>query len=671
MPKVNIDGYPTLNFPDDMSPEDIKLAIDKGISSGNIKPIYKPFDERSDLEKLGGIGDAVGLGFQRFGSGIAQGLQPIAESIAPGYAPQISEKMEQLKNYMQGREGDFAENYAESMPHRALATIAEIAPMAIGGIGGSLSKAPQFIGRALEGAPALAKTLGNVGGIFGKNAAIGAAYAPFAYDEAFENNGLSGLLDKADQGALIGGALGTGLAGFGKALANVGKLKDYPIVGKLLSKFGNKESAENSIKDLKGLETNLGDVISSPFIKDLEEKWLAKNPFSGARSSQYNTGIKLEKEGEDILNRLSPEYKTEEGTVNVGKKLQTNLKSYDETINNEKRSLYKKVDDLADSLKVNVIGQNYAKEAAKVLKEVKKGNVFGQLENEEKKQFENFLESVGSMREGSIKGANLKVSDLYETALKEKIKGNKFISGSYNRLASSLRSDLENAINKSENSELKKSFGKAQSFYKKNVVPLNEKEIYKFTHGDADSDTLVNFFLRTGKQDRSNLLSKLTNNISEQDKKLLGREFLEGARKEDFEGFEKIAPKKMINMYEKLGKRTRSELFDKDFAKEMGRYATRVKKNPSAVESLFVPKTGEGNAYAGAMAILGASALAGPQALALTASSYGGSALLSRFLRSEKARDMYLKGLKAKDIKFNKTGKGTNASIGGAIGLSE
>jgi hypothetical protein len=647
--EVDVPGYDEpIEFPDSMSDADIEAAIklnfsgtSPSVDENELQSLGFLDQQKQDLKNIAGGGEAALHGAKRFVAGVGQLISPAIDALNPALKEATGRSTgDALKEYMQGRESDFQGKYGDSFPHKATAFATEMIPAFMGGAGIKAAQAPKFLMDMVKGATPLARGLTSAGGIFGKNAALAGAYAPIGYDESFENTGLSGGAQKAIDAAPIGGAVGAGIAG-------LTRLPQLPA--KMLASQGGLTSsqAKDILPKLKGLSTGLGDAIEAPGIKSFEDAWLTKVPFAGVKKQQYDTGKVLEKEGEDILNRLAPSYNTDEGTVNVGNILKNSLNDMDKAVNKQKRVLYSEVDKIAEKSGINIEPDNYKKAASDILDDLKNSRQFGSLENSEKSNLESFLKSIFLKKGGRLKSANLKISDLNESKMKESMVGNKFLAGAYSRLAKGLKSDLERTVEKSGNKELKSSYDKAQKYYSENVAPFNEPEIAKFTRKNADSDTLVDYFLKSGKQDRVNLLDKLTSKLSGEEKNLLGREYLNSAMSVNKNNQVYLDPKKMVRMYNKLGSKTKNALFsDKDFKKAMEKYSVRVNKNPSATEALQVVPTGFSvPEYAGMSGLIG-SLLTGNLPAAASIVGTGAAAnKLSKYLRSDSARDLYLKAL--------------------------
>lgn len=597
----------------------------------------------------------------------------------------------------------------------------------------------QTLSNVTEGLPAILFGGASVPGLASKGisglanlALSGAASAPLIYDESGKLN----PLEKTGIGAAVGG----GVYGLGR-------------LGGLAAKGLKKIAGEISEKELKevieankGLKTGIGGIINSPAIDKLQKNFLSHVPFSGVENTQIKTANKLTEEGHNILNNLLGEEDkkivSEGGFINAGETLQKSLNALEESLNKEKRILYKDVDKIAKDSGVKVNATNYQIVANNILKDMKSSREFGKLANTDKDAFEKLLTDIstgnvglksskinkgstsvilknekfptfsepvvkyknetypvnavdsisgiypssskmissssrkygeeGSPRmissssrkyprqtrnieemlggvypkktpiSGSVKSANLKISDLNESATQEFIASNKFLGGAFNRLKKALQKDLRMSIKKSGNKQLGDAFSKAQKHYAENIGPFEDKDILKFTRKRADSDTLVSHFLKTGKNDRGNLLGKLVDKVGPEGKNSIAYEYFSPAFKDGLNGKE-IMPRKMVNLYNKLGDRTKEKLFTPQFRKEMRRYGIRVNSNNSAFDAMANPNNGSKlSSIIPAAEIIAALTVTGAAAPLIKTSI--GANLLNKGLNSEWLRNLYLKG---------------------------
>ena len=498
----------------------------------------------------------------------------------------------------------------------------------------------QTVSNVTEGLPALLFGGASVPGLASKGigglanlALSGAASAPLIYDE-------SGKLNPLAKTA-IGAGAGAGVYGLGR-LGGLATKGFNRIAGEI-----TEPEARKVIEANKGLQTGIGDIINSAPINKFQKNVLSHVPFSGVEKTQIQTANKLTEEGHNILNNLLGEEEkkivSEGGFINAGETLQKSLKYLEEGLNKEKRELYGEVDTIAENSGVKVTGNNYKNEAKSLLNDLKSSREFGELDNTDKTSFVNFLKEISSEEKiGSLKSSNLKISDLSESAQKEFIASNKFLGGAYNRLKKALQKDQRYSIENSGNKELRDSFSKAQKHYAENIAPFEDKDILKFTRKGADSDTLVSHFLKTGRNDRGNLLGKLVEKLGPEGKNAIAYEYFSPAFKDGINGKE-IMPRKMVQLYNKLGNKTKDKLFTPEFRKQMKTYGIRVKTNSAAFDAMHNPKTGAQLASILAAGEIGG-ALVDHSLIAPLAATSASANLLNKGLNSEWLRNLYLKG---------------------------
>ena len=684
----NVKGYGEVELPAGMTNEEKAEAIYQGIQSGIIKPIAQEMPQAAPgpgmftqgLESLKagfeGIVEPVGMGLRRAGAGIGQALYPAIETLIPPAREAFGGLglTGQLEQEMKAAEEAYGAKYGGELLPETLAFGAEVAPFVAGGAAAGLARAPAFLRAAGQKLPQLASAasmprrlltqaadkfpkLTGAAGIFGKGALAGAAAAPITYDPTFERLGLEGSLERAAEAAPLGGLLGLGVGGLARAPQALRKA--FGKTGTLTA-----EEAPDVLKALEKSRTGLGDVIESPSLKKLQENILEPIPFSGLGATAQKEGKKIYNEGLNFLDDIAPRRE-----IDTGAYLKEKLIQADELVNAEKRKLYSKVDDLAAKNNIEIVPENYIMVADEILGDASISKEFGRLPDSAQNKLLNFAQEAAAATEGTLKGANLKISDLNELKVKERIAGNKYLSGAYNRLARALKGDLENSITTSGNKEVKTAYDKAQKFYKDQVVPFNESEITRFTRADADPDLLVNYFMKTGKTERANLLAKLTDKLGVEDKKMLGRELLEQSIKNT-----KFSPAQMIRIYNNLGQRTKNQLFDKKSQDFMKEYTIKVKRNDKALNTLANPQTGQQlkemlalKLIAGAVAVpsLENLGLLPPTIAAIVAARLGGKAMTSPGAR----RWLVEQSLKGKQPGFAQPGMVPSGAIGAGLPL--
>lgn len=227
---------------------------------------------------------------------------------------------------------------------------------------------------------------------------------------------------------------------------------------------------------------------------------------------------------------------------------------------------------------------------------------------------------------------------------------------------------LESSIALAPNPQVRQAYKDAQKHYADKIAPFEDPDIAKFTRQGGDPDTLVNYFVRVGKNDRSHLLEKLVDKITPEQRNILAHEYLKDAFVAKPGATEaKLVPQQMLKLYNKLGDRTREKLFPKEFRDSMKRYSVRVGKNTTALSAMQNPKTGRQLLDYMAITPIAGSLYGlahGEPALAISTAAGGGLANLgNKALNSEWLRNAYLKGLLP-----TKTSRAQGGLTGGLVG---
>lgn len=410
---------------------------------------------------------------------------------------------------------------------------------------------------------------------------------------------------------LVGAITAAGLSvipGLAGSVAN--KLKPSNLFRGTLSP----EELQNALNVTKGTETPLGDVIQSPFLKRQYENVFSKIPFSGVTESMQRTGNLLIDRGNSILNKLAGGHPTED----VGGVIQDALhQSFKETLK-EKQNVYNDFNKMASKFPIQLklrrfsnLAQKYADaiEDSKFLKyEPEESALFRKLVNYKEPVTTKTKEGLIVNKEGqpltkeistkypTVKEANLlkgKLNHYAELASSSPDPGQRRLAGVFSTLAKALKEDLlqsMSAVDKEHKSNLVPAYKKAEDQYSQKFSKFLDKEMYKYATNKADSDLLLQAFLKTSKNtDRANLLNKLTSKLPADKKNLLGYHLFSSAVKDG-----KLDPNRFVTIYNNLGPRQKEILFpEKGLRKEIENYVHLVKKNPEALKTMFNPPTGQ------------------------------------------------------------------------------
>ncbi len=438
------------------------------------------------------------------------------------------------------------------------------------------------------------------------------------------------------------------------------------------------EQLMHNLSATKGTETSLGRVIESPTLNKTAENILPHIIGSGAEDAMQRTAGKVSERGEGILSDLlgenSPEGVPEQLADVLSKQYKANEKA--------KIGYYKKANDLAKEADIKLELPNFAKTARKYMGAINQTNIlkfepdsakiFNKLKNYTNpvKSSKPFLDKTGlettkksfpTLKEANIlKGALNRYANTFAKSTDASQRGMAKVFG---KLASNLKTDIKETINKSGHEGLQSAYKEAETNYANNFSPFLDKDIYKFISGQNDPATLVQKFIKTSPTvDLGNHLAKLSDKLPENEKKLLGYAYL--SRALDNEGNLKVA--KLSTAINKLGKKQFETLFPQaELRKQLKSFVSLEGMNKEATNLMFNPKTGARNTDLIAKALQAAAGfhVAG---LAGATAAVGGGALASRgltkALTSEKVREKMIKAMIE-----NKQKKLPNSAIQGAI----
>jgi len=376
------------------------------------------------------------------------------------------------------------------------------------------------------------------------------------------------------------------------------------------------EDLKNNLRITQGTETGLGDVIGSPFLKRLNENILTKIPFSGANEAMQRNAGHIVERGHSLLDQLAGKSKIE----NLDKYLHDALKASYKSHQGEKNAHYKGVNKLADEVGLELNLPNFANK----VKEHKNAIEDTQIIKYEP-EMQSLLRKLGGYEEpvttktttGNIvdefgkplsqetkvsrprlKEANLLKGKLNELANKHGSSSNptdRHLAGVFGDLARTLKGDIENEIESGGHAPLKAAYKAAEENYAKNFSPFLDKEIYKYINGNADPETLISSFVKTGKSnDRANLIKKVTDKLPMEDRNLLGHGYLQRALDEN----NVLNPLKIKTLLSRnaLGPKQFEALFPNPVLRNALRdYVNLVDMNTKGLKLMQNPETGQMN----------------------------------------------------------------------------
>jgi hypothetical protein len=449
----------------------------------------------------------------------------------------------------------------------------------------------------------------------------------------------------------------------GKALASLGKLRPKNFLRGNLSP----EDLKNNLRITQGTETGLGDVIGNPMLKRFNENILSKIPFSGVNEAMQKNAGEIINRGHSLIDQLAG--KSDIG--NLDKYLNDALKESYKSHQGEKNAHYKGVNKLADEAGLDLDLPNFADkvkqhknaiEDTAILKyEPEMQNLLRKLGGYENPSKTEITPStmvnvatgkplpdevnVTPAKKPKFEEVNLlkgKLNQLSRQHGASSAPSDRHLAGVFGDLARTLKEDIEGAIEKSGHEPLKNAYKAAEENYAKKFSPFLDKQIYKFLGGNADPETLIQSFVKTGKSsDRANLIKKVTDKLPAEDRNLLGYGYLQRAMDEN----NVLNPLKLKTLLSKnsLGNKQFEALFPNPVLRNALRdYVNLVDMNTKGLKLMQNPETGQMNMdilplLSKSPASLGAKMLGAP--------------IVAKKLRSEKTRTKLVKKMVKTPIK--------------------
>lgn len=486
-------------------------------------------NNRTPLDTLRDVGAGVV-------SGLGRGGQAIGSALTFGYAPKVNwnEIEDKLASPRKSIAGNIERGIGNYLPY---------------GVAAGPSLAGQLAG----------------GGAYGA-----------ATTEPNESN-LGGILPSGEAGGAVKGALVNALTH--GAFNAFNALRPSQLLRGTLSP----EELKNNLEVTKDTNTNLGDVINSPFLKRQYENVLPRIPFSGADEVMQKTANQVKQKGEDLLGKIGQGYES----LDPRAALQSALKKASVEARNEKNKSFENINKIADDANLNIGRNNFRKTAQNTLQEIEASQ---ELKREFPKDLYGDLQSYAT----NDKGNSLKLTNIFKGKIGDKaqdayINGNMYEYGILRNLKDSIGKDIDESIENSNNPGLKSLYEKTQKDYAEKFAPFEDPDITKFTRQGGDSDLLLSRFLKNGHNDRGNLLSKLLDKLPEHHKELPAYNYLSKAI-EDGE----LKPLKFRALYNKLGQNQKQILIpDKNLREAINKYVDLVGKNTESFNNMYNPKTGQ------------------------------------------------------------------------------
>lgn len=427
--------------------------------------------------------------------------------------------------------------------------------------------------------------------------------------------------------SLAGNALLGGAYAPDNQLLGMGLGATAPLVGKVIEKSYNAlrpsklfrgnltpKQLEHNLRITEGTETGLGDVIGNPMLKRLNENVLSKIPFSGVNESmQLNAGNIIER-GHGLIDQLAGKSNIEDLDKYLNDALKKSYKSHQ----GEKNAYYKNVNNIAKDIGLELNLPNFANkvkqhknaiEDTQIIKyEPEMQALLRKLGGYEEPvttqtkmgkivdEFGNPLSQETKVSRPTLEEANLLKGKLNGLANKHGASANptdRHLAGVFGDLARTLKGDIKGEIEATGHAPLKDAYKAAEENYAKKFSPFLDKQIYKFLGGDADPETLISSFIKTGKStDRANLIKKVTDKLPVEDRNLLGYGYLQRAMDEN----NVLNPLKLKTLLSKnaLGNKQFEALFpDPVLRNALKDYVRLVDMNTKGLKLMQNPETGQ------------------------------------------------------------------------------
>lgn len=460
--------------------------------------------------------------------------------------------------------------------------------------GGELLDAARLASESLPYIGNLAKSLGGewFGGLGRKtvgNAIYGADTNP------------GDRLGGAERGAVIGAGAHT-----------AGKAIDSVMPENLLKNMISPEALKKNIDIAGETNTNLGDIVQSPFLKRTYENLLSKNPFSGADSKMAATAGAITDKSNDIVNGYLGNTAPQEVESKIGQALMDAKKEQ----TNTKNALYKNAEDLADQAGLKLELPTFAQKANQYSNVINDQNflkfepeakqLLSRLSNYQKPVQEVDSKILGAdgnpmttLKFPSLKESNIlagKLGSLSNQYRASPAAEDRYMANILGDMGKALKTDIGDSIGSSGSQELKTAFEQAEKNYKENFSPFLDKDVYKFTHGGKSAEDILSTFIKTGSStDKGEQISKLMDKLNPQAQDLVKYSYLSRAMR-GAEDERSIDPRALKNLWSdnKLGQKQKVALFPSlEERQALDNHTKLIGMNSEALNRMFNPQTGQ------------------------------------------------------------------------------
>ena len=553
--RIDVPGMGTVEFPDDMTDEQIVSAIQANSPQGNSQQANNKqtktqqflaglTDENSPVSFILGAGDAM-----------ANQMRNVANLAPWTNLPEITSKSKGTAYDLGGFTGEMAGFMGGGVGLNAARKAAEAAPL--------IGKSAEWLGKSGL-LPSMAR-LGSGGAVYG------------------------GVMNPDDRtlGAALGGTVGAASPAIAKGVSKLMPSNWSSLLP---------DQLKRNLSAAKGTETNLGAVIGSPQLKGQYENILSNVPFSGANAQMVRTGQEIGKKSDDILSK----YLGDTSPLEVEDKLASSLMKAFTEQTASKNALYKTAQDMAPkagfSLKTNKLGDQMLehKDALSTMS----------LDAPTKELLKKAMSPIKSLTGApstsqlGLKEANLLASKLNNAAKNygaSTVPQDRFNADALGKLGSALKSDIKQSVKDTKNTAFIDQFAQAEKNYKDNFSGFLDKDIYKFLKGDKKAEDILSTFIKTGKStDKGEQLNKLMSKLDPEAQNLVKYSYLSRAMKGS-EDKREVGSGALRSLWKdtNLGQKQKRALMpDKGERQKMDKLAELIDLNPKAINLMENPPTG-------------------------------------------------------------------------------
>jgi hypothetical protein len=589
-----------------------------------------------------------------FVQGIGKAGADFGKALSIGSANDLPESMGMLKQHFQP-----VDNLAPAMSAEAQQASSEHPNYAALGYGSGYI-APSLtpigleakLGQMASGLGRASQIGAKVAGRSGEGAIVGGAYNP----------------DDRGQGAGFGAALGAASIPAEKALPyafnaarSLGQLANkYGAKGlkRLLGAHASADEMQRSIKaaDNLGVSRSFGEVAEAPTIKSLESL-SAYIPLTGNNNAYMKRGKGVKAGVTDTLGSMNV------GESEVPESLMTDLSKTSKALKAESNEKYSKLYSAAQNSSEKVNLSPVHSEFDSIASEAAGKDSLKRFVDDS--DFKDLRKDLYSQETNHATGSKTPDKISFEKAIEQKKLLNQKISDITNKDGSSsdpqkrrflmqLKSSLDESINKSasdaKNPEIYQNLKSADKHYSQEVKPF-EESFGKYLRGKKDPDLLAPEFVKNTRYPRNNLLSKLSENLSDESRQALGHMNLTRGS-QNLLGENIINEDKALNEYLKMSDKAKKEFFT-DKQREILDSAAQVRKNSGLdLKQMVQAKTGEKNAKLMGAALVGGlgSAYAYDKDVGNTGlATYLAALGLGKLSRNKTLQNAFLKSLRASE----------------------